>query len=355
MKIAILGLGLIGGSLAKAIRNIRPDIFLSAFDLPEVTALAIAEKVIDEQLSTSTEVKDSDIIFLCLPTEFSIKEIEKLAPLVKPGCIITDVCSVKEILEEKWNSLTSNGHYIGGHPMTGKEKGGYENSDPILFENAIYILTGKEATLPSSQTFIDLLTSIGAKIKFLDASLHDKIVANVSHLPQLVAVSLVNAALNEDQQAFKDFAAGGFRDLTRIASSDFLIWEQIIRNNRGPILAALSGFQKTVAQISSSIEKEDYAALQVAFEQAKERRDEIPKNSKGFINQLADIFVYVKDEPGVLHKLTTILYQNKLNIKDMELLKIREGTGGTFRLSFDSEDIAQQAKTLIESIGFKTR
>lgn len=355
MKIAILGLGLIGGSLAKAIRNVRPDIFLSAFDLPEITSLAISEKVIDEQLSSSIEAKDSDIIFLCLPTELSIQEIERLAPVVKPGCIITDVCSVKEVLEKKWNSLKSDGRYIGGHPMTGKEKCGYENSDPILFENAIYILTGKEAKLPSSQTLIDLLIAIGAKIKYLEAALHDTIVANVSHLPQLVAVSLVNAALNEDQYAFKDFAAGGFRDLTRIASSDFLIWEQIIRNNKEQILSALSGFQKTVAQISSSIEKEDFAALQFAFEHAKELRDEIPKNSKGFINQLSDIFVYVKDEPGVLHKLTTILFQNNLSIKDIELLKIREGTGGTFRLSFDSEDIARHAKALIESIGFKTR
>jgi prephenate dehydrogenase len=355
MKIAILGLGLIGGSLAKAIKNVRPDIYVSAFDLPEVTSLAINEKVIDEQLTSSIEVKDSDIVFLCLPTELSIKEIENLAPVVKPGCIITDVCSVKEVIEKKWRSLQSRGIYIGGHPMTGKEKGGYENSDPILFENAIYILTGKEAELPSSQTLIDLLSAIGAKIKFLDASLHDTIVANVSHLPQLVAVSLVNAALNGDQHAFKDFAAGGFRDLTRVASSDYLIWDQIIRNNRKQILTALSRFQKTVAELYSSIEKEDFASLQNAFEHAKEKRDEIPKNSKGFINQLSDIFIYVKDEPGVLNMMTSVLFQNNISIKDIELLKMREGTGGTIRLSFDNDAIATQAKTLIESIGFKTR
>ena len=355
MKIAILGLGLIGGSLAKAIKNVRPDIFLSAFDLPDVVEQAMTEQVIDESLSSSTEVTDADIVFLCLPTEISIKEIEKLASAVKPDCIITDVCSVKEVLEKKWNSLQSKGIYIGGHPMTGKEKGGYENSDPILFENAIYILTGKEAELSSSTGLIELLGLIGAKIKFLDASLHDMIVANVSHLPQLVAVSLVNAALNDGQHAFKDFAAGGFRDLTRIASSDFLIWEQIIRNNREQIISALAGFQKAVAQISSSIEKKDFAALKLAFEQAKEKRDEIPKNSKGFINQLADIFVYVKDEPGVLHRLTTVLFENKVSIKDIELLKMREGTGGTFRLSFDTEEIAKYAKSLIESVGFKTR
>jgi len=239
--------------------------------------------------------------------------------------------------------------------MTGKEKGGFENSDPILFENAIYILTGKEAELPSSQTLIDLLTAIGAKIKFLDASLHDTIVANVSHLPQLVAVSLVNAALNGDQHAFKDFAAGGFRDLTRIASSDFLIWEQIIRKNRIHILTALTKFQKTIADISTSIEKEDFSSLKLAFEKAKEKRDEIPKNSKGFLNPLSDIFIFVKDEPGVLFKMAEILFRNNISIKDVEILKMREGTGGTMRLSFDTKEIAKKAKGLIEQVGFKTR
>jgi len=355
MKIAILGLGLIGGSLAKAIKNVRPDIFISGFDLPEITAQAFAENVIDEQLLSSIDVKDSDIIFLCLPTELSIQEIERLAPVVKSGSIITDVCSVKRVLEKKWDLLQSDGKYIGGHPMTGKEKGGFENSDPILFENAIYILTGKEAELPSSQSLIDLLTAIGAKIKFLDASLHDTIVANVSHLPQLVAVSLVNAALNGDQHAFKDFAAGGFRDLTRIASSDFLIWEQIIRKNRIHILTALTKFQKTIADISTSIEKEDFSSLKLAFEKAKEKRDEIPKNSKGFLNPLSDIFIFVKDEPGVLFKMAEILFRNNISIKDVEILKMREGTGGTMRLSFDTKEIAKKAKGLIEQVGFKTR
>jgi len=355
MKIAILGLGLIGGSLAKALKTIFPDIYISAFDFPEVTTQALSEKIIDEALPTSSAVENSDIVFLCLPTELSLNELENLAPVVSSGCIITDVCSVKEALQKKWDTLQSKGIYIGGHPMTGKEKGGYENSDPILFENAIYILTGTNAQEVSAQKLIDLLSGIGAKIKFLETSLHDTIVANVSHLPQLVAVALVNAVLNGYQAGFKDFAAGGFRDLTRIASSDYLIWEQIIRKNRQPILAALAKFQHTIADLSTSIEKEDFASLQIAFEKAKEKRDEIPKNSKGFLNPLSDIFIFVKDEPGVLFKLAGILYQNNISIKDVEILKMREGTGGTMRLSFDTKEIAKKAKGLIEQVGFKTR
>lgn len=355
MKIAILGLGLIGGSIAKAIKTVSPEIFISGFDFSDVTSQALSEKVIDEALTSSSDVKNADIIFLCLPTEFSLSEIEKLAPVVKPDCIITDVCSVKEALQNKWNTLQSEGIYIGGHPMTGKEKGGYENSDPILFENAIYILTGENAQTSAAQKLIDLLSGIGAKIKFLNASLHDTIVANVSHLPQIVAVSLVNSALNGEQATFKDFAAGGFRDLTRIASSDFLIWEQIIRKNRQHILTALNKFQKTISDISASIEKEDFVSLQLAFEKAKEKRDEIPKNSKGFLNPLSDIFIYVKDEPGVLFRMSEILYKNNISIKDVEILKMREGTGGTMRLSFDTKEIAKKAKGLIEQVGFKTR
>jgi len=355
MNISIIGLGLIGGSLAKAIKNVRPDVVISAYDLPEVISLALSEKVIDEKLLNVQSAKDSDIIFLCLPIELSIQQLEVLAPLVKSGSIITDVCSVKSVLKEKWNSLRSSGIYVGGHPMTGKEKGGYENSDPILFENAIYILTDEIEADSRKNKLVELLSSIGANIRFLNASLHDTIVAHVSHLPQLVAVAIVNAALKDEQASFKDFAAGGFRDLTRIASSDYGIWEQIIRSNREQILTALSHFQSTVQNITDAIAQNDFSFLQSSFEEAKIKRDEIPKNSKGFINQLSDIFVFVKDEPGVLHKLTTILYQNGISIKDIELLKIREGTGGTFRLSFASEEIAAKAKGFIESIGFKTR
>ncbi len=355
MKIAILGLGLIGGSLAKAIKTVSPEIFISGFDFADVTSQALSEKVIDEALMSSSDVKNADIVFLCLPTEFSLTEIGKLASVVESGCIVTDVCSVKEALQNKWNTLQSEGIYIGGHPMTGKEKGGYENSDPILFENAIYILTGEYAQTSAAQKLIDLLSGIGAKIKFLDASLHDTIVANVSHLPQIVAVSLVNSALNGEQAAFKDFAAGGFRDLTRIASSDFLIWEQIIRKNRKHILTALTKFQQTISDVSDSIEKEDFSSLKLAFEKAKEKRDEIPKNSKGFLNPLSDIFIFVKDEPGVLFRMSEILYKNNISIKDVEILKMREGTGGTMRLSFDTKEIAKKAKGLIEQVGFKTR
>ena len=146
-KIAIIGLGLIGGSLAKTIRKAKPEIFISAFDKPSVLVLAKKDGVVDEGLSTIEGSLNSDIIFICLPVDESLKVFTSLIPFLKKDQIITDVCSVKKVFNDIWDKSGSEGIYIGGHPMTGKEKNGYENSDSLLFENSVYILTMNDPEL----------------------------------------------------------------------------------------------------------------------------------------------------------------------------------------------------------------
>jgi prephenate dehydrogenase len=354
-NISILGLGLIGGSIAKALKSSDPSIRINGFDKETVLNKAFKENNINFKLKKIEDAKDSDLIFICLPTETSLEILEALAPIISEKTIITDVCGVKSVFESTWNKLNSRGEYIGGHPMTGKEKGGYENSDPLLFENSVYILTERKSENSSYNFLIDTIKMLGARIKFLDPYLHDEIVAKVSHLPQLVSVALVNSVTNNDKINYLDFAAGGFRDMTRIASSEFSIWAPVIKFNKDAIVKGVLKFASELAEIDNIILKEDHAALQHLFDNARKGRDEIPKNTKGFINPLFDIFVFVKDEPGVLSKLTTELFNNKINIKDIELLKIREGTGGTFRLSFESGADAEKAREVIEKSGFKTK
>jgi prephenate dehydrogenase len=354
-NISIIGLGLIGGSLAKAIKNFNFSYSISGYDLKEVSGLALREKVIDSILNSEEEACGSDLIFLCLPTELSFQVFSKITPLLKQDSIITDVCGVKGIFENKWKTMDSKGIYIGGHPMAGKEVGGYENSDPLLFENTVYILSGEKIENENYSILIEIIKGIGSRIKFLNPFIHDEIVANVSHLPQLVSIALVNAVSEDGDINFLDFAAGGFRDMTRIASSDFNIWESVIKNNKTSILQALSRFNLAMIEIIDLMMKDDLPSLKKLFETARLRRDEIPKNTKGFLNPLFDLYVYVKDEPGVLSKLTTVLYENSINIKDIELLKIREGAGGTFRISFDTSETAEKAKRLIEKSGFTTK
>ena len=355
-KIAIIGLGLIGGSLAKTIRKANPGIVISAFDKSTILEQAKNDQAIDNMLNSIEESLGSDIIFICLPVDESLKVFKSLIPKMKKNQIITDVCSVKKVFDDIWNKSGSEGIYIGGHPMTGKEKSGYKNSDSLLFENSVYILTMNNPELVGSNRLSDLIHSLGARVTFLDPKVHDIIVASVSHLPQLVSVSLINATgLKDSGINFFDYAAGGFRDMTRIASSDFNIWEPIIRNNGKNIVQAIDNFIFGLEQIKKSVEKEDLKAIAAKFESARIKRDGIPKSNKGFIHQLYDVFVFVKDQPGEISKISTALFNNNINIKDMELLKIREGTGGTFRLSFDNEPDSKKAKKIIEQIGFSTK
>ncbi len=355
-NISIIGTGLIGGSIAKGLKNSGKDFIVSAFDKSHVIDSAVEQKVIDNRLNSIEEAKNSDIIFLCLPTDLSLKALKKLAPVINENTIISDVCGVKGVFENEWRAINSKGIYIGGHPMTGKESGGFENSDPLLFENSVYIISNSEKDTEKIKELTKIIHLLGARIRFLDPFIHDKIIAQVSHLPQLLAVSLVNSVTNNENGInYLDFAAGGFRDMTRIASGNFDIWEPVIKMNKEEILAALNLINNNLGNLEDLLKNENINSVKDLFDKARSKRDEIPKNTKGFINPLYDLFVYVKDEPGVLSKLTTILYKNGINIKDMELLKIREGTGGTFRLSFQSQQDADKAEKVIKEIGFITK
>lgn len=352
-SISIIGLGLMGGSIAKALKQ-SGNIIISAFDKQEVLNAAYSESVIDRKLDSVEQSIESDIIFLCLPVDESLRVFEKLIPLLKKDQIITDVCGVKSPFQELWNRSDSNGIYVGGHPMTGKEVSGYNNSDPTLFENAVYILCDTESKNQKINQLLDIINLLGARITFLNSKVHDIVVASVSHLPQLIAVSLINSAsLKENDINFFDFAAGGFRDMTRIASSDFEIWKSVFGYNKKNIVYAIDNFINDLQSMKKIISSGDSDSTQNKFESARIKRDEIPRNTKGFINSLFDVFVYVKDEPGVLAKLTSLLYEKEINIKDLELLKVREGTGGTFRIAFESELISKNAKKVLTENGFK--
>ncbi len=361
-NISIIGLGLIGGSIAKALKQnlagdkkITPHLIIKGFDKKEILDEALKDKSIDQALNSLDEAKNSDVIFLCLPTELSLKYFIELAPKISNETIITDVCGIKGIFEDEWKKLKCKGSYIGGHPMTGKETSGYKSSDPLLFENSVYIISESSKENKNLDEFLELIKILGARIRFLDPYLHDKVIARVSHLPQLLSVALVNSVSENGNFNYLDFAAGGFRDMTRIASSSFDIWESVLKLNRSAIIESIETLTKNLNQIEDQLKKGDLKSLEASFRKARMRRDEIPKNTKGFINPLIDVFIYVKDEPGVLSKLTTLLFNNNINIKDLELLKIREGTGGTFRISFENEETAFKAKELIEKSGFTTK
>ena len=253
-----IGLGLIGGSIARGLRRANKDITIMAY-MRTRSKLEQAKKEgtidiildgIDETLSAC------DIIFLCTPVEYNAMYLEKVRPFLKPGAIITDIGSTKTDIHKAVERLGYEDVFVGGHPMAGSEKTGYESSTDHLLENAYYIITPTARSTPEQIDRIrEVALAIGALPLVLDYHEHDFSVAAISHLPHLVASSLVNLVHDNDSkdEIMKRLAAGGFKDITRIASSSPVMWEQICMTNSENILKALDHYQAQLSRLRTEI------------------------------------------------------------------------------------------------------
>jgi len=357
-KVAILGIGLIGGSLALAWKHARPEIRVTGFASPDTLEKAVRRGAIDYKAeSLEDAVREADLVVLATPVLHILSAIPKISQSVKPGAIVTDVGSVKSaITRSASRHLPASVYFIGGHPMAGSEQQGIEAADPFLFQNAVYVLSPTPSTPDAVLSrFVALLESTGAQILLLDADIHDRIAAFVSHFPQILAVTLMNMVgdQNESDPRLFQLAAGGFRDLTRIASSPFSIWSDVLETNKGHIDEVIDTFVKMLEGYRKSLDRESIQVIDKAFQRARRLRDSIPRDTKGFLRPLVDVFIYVEDRPGVISEISTALFRENINIKDIELLKIREGAGGTFRLSFDDAAVADRAIVILNSVGHK--
>lgn len=351
MKIVISGLGAMGASLALALRNEIPDIVIAGHDFPEVEQLALREKIIDEIIAWPLGCKNSEVIFLATPIDIIRKQLSELNGIVGSDTIVSDLGSTKAALSMKARRIHFSGCYIGGHPMTGAEKSGLKAANPLMYENAVYVLTPQDdVPLSRFKKLTNLLEKIKSRVFIIDPERHDQVMAYISHLPQMIATALVNTVGEKNSSLFPCFplAAGGFRDLTRIASSSSDMWQPIADTNSKNILDAIDSF---IAQLRLS--KKSLADLEKNFSKANDFRSNIPRQGKGFLSPLTDVLVYVNDEKGVIAKIANALFDKGIDIRDIELLKIREKEGGVFRLSFDSEKHAEQAITILESIQYK--
>lgn len=281
-KIGFIGLGLIGGSIAKAIKALYPDTdIIATSGHLETIAKATSDGTISNQdLLPITAFSDRDLIFLCCPVKKNIEYLEKLKPVISSHCIITDVGSVKGDIHESVTSLGMEANFIGGHPMTGSEKTGYQAADEKLLKDAYYILTPCAGTnhtdLEQMQAYI---ASLGALTMILDPGVHDHVTASISHLPHILAASLVNlvARTDDSDHTMKKIAAGGFRDITRIASSSPVMWQNICAANKNQILLLIQEFKGILTEIEDSIASEDADSIACFFADAKEYRDSIPE------------------------------------------------------------------------------
>ena len=280
-RLAIIGVGLIGGSLARALREAGAvksviGIGRSRANLDEALALGICDEVTQDALKG---VAGADVVLISVPVCAIPAVVAEIAPALAPGCIVTDGGSVKAAIVRECEALMPAGcHFVGGHPIAGTEHSGAAASFASLYRGKRCILTPTERTDPDALATVDRIWRLtGAEVCAMEPGHHDRIFAEISHLPHMAAYALVHAVGTADVEGENvlSYTAGGFRDFTRIASSDPVMWRDIALMNREALLASIDGFSCSLAELRRRIDCGDQAGLTDFFTIAKQFRDGI--------------------------------------------------------------------------------
>ncbi|WP_395318081.1 prephenate dehydrogenase [Fructilactobacillus frigidiflavus] len=347
----VKGLGLIGSSLIRAIKLSHLDIKVIGADQNQSSVnYALNHHLIDESSADLAKATQADFIILATPVSQIIADMQTLENLpLKKDVIVTDVGSTKQTIMQAAQGLAKHGiTFIGGHPMAGSHKTGVTAGKANLFENAFYfqVSNGNEQ---AEQKLHWLLA--GTKAKWLTVSpvQHDKIVAQISHLPHIIASGLVNQTnlTFQNEPLGMNLAAGGFKSITRIASADPEMWNAILMNNQAVILQQLDDYQATLKALREHLASGDEAYLKDYFQTAKTSRDKLnvqPTAPTGFF----DLFLDLPDQVGQLAKITSLLAEAKIGLVNLQIREIREDTNGILQLTFSNEKELTAAASILE-------
>ncbi len=276
-KICIIGVGLIGSSLAKALKNTGQAKFICGYGrdaarLEKAKELSIID---DYSIKLKEAVINSDIVIIATPVGSYEEVLRGIKPYLKSDTLVTDVGSTKrsviEAAEKVFGNLPHN--FIPAHPIAGKEKSGFEACDGELFVNKKVIITPLENNDDESISQVqNMWEKVGSEVDFMTPELHDELLGMTSHLPHMLAFSLMNYLISQNPSA-SVYAAGGFKDFTRIASGDNVMWRDICLNNKDQIIAHIEGYQKSLSALSEAIDNGDIEQLDSIFSNAKASRE----------------------------------------------------------------------------------
>ena len=345
--IGVVGLGCIGGSIASALSKTQKYNIIGVDNDNDTLQYAFEKNIIQLGHRDLNILKGCEVVFVCTPIDTISQIINQIYGILGTSAIITDAASIKgEILEK----LPEGIRFVGGHPMAGSEHGGIKAAKDYMFENAYYVLTPHAKTSKQDLDYItQLVQQIQALPIIIDEKTHDCAAAKISHLPHMVAYSMVNTCIDSDIS--KTLAAGGFRDITRIASSPSKMWLDIISLNKDNILAELDNMIKSLSDLSSNIKNNEYDLIREKFESARHKRDSIEKDKGRFFSLRID----VKDVPGIIAKITLLLYKKKINLKNIYIENSREGEGGALVISFENARMRATAMEILKKKNFKMK
>lgn len=353
--VLIVGLGLIGGSVALAIKKEHPQCHISGYDVHKDTLkLAKVLQIIDEQANDLQAFAErAALIVLATPVQQTESWITTLAGWkLQDNVIVTDVGSTKKRIMNKSEELVNSGvTFIGGHPMAGSHKSGIQAAKVRLFENAFYLLTPyspeQEERVKELQEW---LRGTNAKFITLSAEEHDELTGMVSHFPHIIAASIVHQASNfsGNLDLLTRLAAGGFRDITRIASGNPMMWKDILVHNREVLLELLHSWGSETDRVIQLLDQANEDDILSFFQKAKDFRDALPSKSRGAIPAFYDLYVDVPDYPGVISEVTGYLAEEEISITNIRIMETREDLFGVLVISFQTMEDCNRAKACIE-------
>ena len=352
--IYIAGLGLIGASMALGIKRDHPDYEILGYNRSQASRdIALKKGMIDRATDDFASFAPlADVIILTLPIKQTIAFIKELADLdLKEGVIISDAGSTKsDIVDAAEQYLAGKMvRFVGAHPMAGSHKTGAASADVNLFENAYYIFTPSSLTSPDTlEEMKDLLSGLHARFIEIDAKEHDRVTSQISHFPHILASGLMEqtAVYAREHEMTRRFAAGGFRDMTRIAESEPGMWTSILLSNREAIIERIEDFKERLDGIGQAISKGEEEQIWNFFNQAREQRQAMEIHKRGGVDSSYDLYVDVPDEEDVILRILELLRGTSLvNIHINE--ENREDVHGILQISFKNAQDLERAERLI--------
>ena len=352
--IYIAGLGLIGASMALGIRRDHPDYEILGYNRSQTSRdIALERGMIDRATDDFASFAPlADVIILTLPIKQTIAFIQELATLdLKEGVIISDAGSTKAAIVDAAEEYLAGKsvRFVGTHPMAGSHKTGAASADVNLFENAYYIFTPSSLTTPETLLEMkDLLSGLHARFIEIDAKEHDRVTSQISHFPHILASGLMEqtAVYAKEHEMTRRFAAGGFRDMTRIAESEPGMWTSILLSNRETILERIEDFKERLDEVGEAISKGEEEQIWNFFNQAREQRQAMEIHKRGGVDSSYDLYVDVPDEEDVILRILELLRGTSLvNIHINE--ENREDVHGILQISFKNAQDLERAERLI--------
>lgn len=378
-RITLVGFGLLASSVASAIKQANLPVKVRAVSSPSTLDRARQMKLADEFFGydqTAEWVKDTDVILLCSPILHILKTLEDLSKLpsellqgLSRKILVSDIGSTKVEICKAGTKLPSPFVFVGSHPMAGSEKRTLEYNDPSIFENAYWFVCPPDGTKEEDyKPLLQLIDFVGAHSVVFPPEHHDRTMAWVSHMPQMLsstlAANIPERLLNYNYQ---HYAGRAFRDMTRIAASGWNMWHDIAVTNRGETVRALrevrEGLDETIAAMDrlqvvndgKPAENDCSDSLEKVFKAGNDGRASLFAPGRNAASSFSEVTVPLKDQPGALLAVLKPLAEAGLNVRDIELMKVRENVAGTLLLAFKTPEEARRAIQILAVLDYDVK